>query len=341
MYGIQESINSNLERMFHATARRSVLEHGVGHTTSTAGADGREKLNAQQRECDAVVNFHAGKAVELSMQLIYAHGADRIMGREYPGVSEKDIKKDIKKGHDLKRLHDYILDQMAGKDMKNAFENAYQTALNRGLVDVTIDGKLAWTDFLTLEDIPFREQAQRGVSDGGEVTQDHVEHRDLLFGDQGPSEFQKMPFDTFAHFLTKADAAYYEGDIPDKLGNTGRKNMRWMDYSARDHEYGRPYTVAGVNFFARLAKELVSLANQQWMWHPDFGLRWWSRRKYNIGKLLDTHAKQNFQEEVKFPEMISPEDGWATVSSLHTDPATRVERGYTHLRSKRSWESAG
>ena len=340
LYGIQESIDSHLERMFYKAARRRVLEHGVGRTTSTAGGvDSKVQLHAQQRECDAAVAFHAGKAVELSMQLIYAFGTDRIMGREYPGVVARLIEKDVGKGHDLGRLYNRILGEMKDKDMKNAFEDAFQSALNRGIVDVQIDGRMAWSEFATVEDMPFREQAKRLVEDGMELTQDHTDARDLLFSPEEASEFAKMPIDTFVRFLAKADAAYYEGDIPDKTGNTSRKNIRWADYSARDHEYGRPYAVVGVDFFARLASELVKLANNQSIWHADFSLRWWQRRKYNIGKLLENHVKQNFRGTVEFPEMVSAEEARDSFVSALDNPAARVRRGYSHLRLKRSWNT--
>ena len=132
LYGIEESINSHLEQMFLRSAKRSILEHGVGRTTSTAGGiDSKVRLHAQQRDCDAAITFHAGKSVELSMQLIYAHGTDRIMGREYPGVQRRTIDKDVRKGHDLGRLYDRILSEMHDRDIKNVFEDSYQKARTR------------------------------------------------------------------------------------------------------------------------------------------------------------------------------------------------------------------
>ena len=338
LYGLQESINSHLEQMFHAAARRSVLAYGVGRTTSTVGgADAKVQLHAQQRECDATITFRAGKAAELALQLIFAFGMDRIMGREYPGVSGKTIEKDISKGHDLGRLYHRILTDLEGRDMKSAFEDAYQKALNGGIVDVLIDEELSWSEYATIEDIPFRERAFRHMEDGMEVTQDHTAVSELFFPPKAASAFTNMPVETFVQFLEKADAAYYEGDIPDKQGKTNRRNMRWADYSARDHEYGRPYAVAGTTFFARLVRELVALANQQWIWHPDFAMRWWSRKKYNVQQLLDEHVQQNFREQVVFPEMIPPEEDMASFKSLFDDPASSVKRGYAHLRIKRPW----
>ncbi len=73
------------------------------------------------------IAFHAGKAVELATQLIYAFGADWVMRREYPGVAERTIEKDINQGHDLGRLYHRILGEMKYRDMKNALEDSYQT----------------------------------------------------------------------------------------------------------------------------------------------------------------------------------------------------------------------
>ena len=336
LHGITESVNSHLERMFLQGAKRSILEHGVGRTTSTAGGvDGKVQLHAQKRDCDAAVTFHAGKAVELSMQLVYAHGTDRIMGREYPGVQEGAINRDVRKGHDLVRLHHRILEAMRDRDMKHAFEDAYQKAMNRGINGVFVDGKFSWWEFASVEDLPFREEAIRFVGDGMEMTADHTEFGEVLFPKTQSTDFTEMPLDTFTQFLAKADSAYYEGDIPDKEGRTSRKNMRWADYSARDHEYGRIYSIAGMAFFARLVNELVGLAHQQWTWHEEYALRWWQRKKYNILQLLEAHALQNFRDEVVFPDMISAEEAMASFRSPDVDPAAEVKRGYEHLRGKR------
>ena len=336
LYGIRESINSHLERMFHQEARRRILEFGVGRTTSTSGGvDSKVQLDAQHRACDAAITFHAGKSLELAMQLVYAYGLDRIMGREYPGVPEKEIKKDVRKGHSLGRLYKRILTEMHDRDMESALEDAYQMALNRGMVDVLIDGEHSWSQVGTVEDIPFREHAKRYLADGMELTNDHSQVAELLFPPENQSEFAKMPSENFVQFLSKADAAYYEGD---RQGNTGRRNMRWADYSARDHEYGRPYVVAGVTFFARLISELVGLANQQWIWHEDLALRWWDRSKYVIQQRLDGLAKQNFREEIDFPEMIPAKEARDSYKAFHVDPAQRIERGYSHFRGKWSFD---
>ena len=324
--------------MFMQGAKRNILEHGVGRTTSTTGGiDSKVQLHAQQRDCDAAITFHAGKAVELSMQLIYAHGTDRVMGREFPGVRQSTIKKDVEKGHDLVRLYHRILEAMADRHIKEGLEDTYQRAINRGINGVYVDGEFSWWEFATIEDIPFHEEAIRFIGDGMEMTADHTEPGDVLFPRKQSTDFATMPLDKFAQFLEKADAAYYAGDIRDQEGRTSRKNMRWADYSARDHEYGRVYAVAGMNFFARLVNELVGLAHQPWTWHEEFTLRWWRRRKYNIQQLLEALVKQNFIDEVEFPEMISAEEAMASITSPIIEPAARLKRKYEHLRGKREF----
>ena len=189
--------------------------------------------------------------------------------------------------------------------------------------------------FATAEDIPFREEAIRFIGDGMEMTTDHTDARDVLFPRAQSTDFAKMPLDKFVQFLEKADAAYYEGDVQDAHGRKRRKNMRWEDYSARDHEYGRVYVVTGMNFFARLVKALVGVAHQPWIWHEDFALRLLRRRKYNIQQLLEIHVEQNFYEKVEFPEMISAEEAIASLRSPIIEPAARVKGGYDRLRGKR------
>ncbi len=334
LYGIQESIGSHLERMFSQNAKRCTLEHGVGRAISTTGGvDSKLQLNAQLRECEAAITFHAGRSVELALQLIYAFGTDRIMGREYPSVDRSTIRKD-RMGHGLRRLYNRILDDLPDRDMENTFEDTYQKALNKGIVDILVDDVVVGSHFETVEDMPFRERAARTVMDGAEMTQDHSDFRDL-FSSEKPSSFVEMPLGTFVQFADKADAAYYEGDIENRQGKKSRANMRMADYSARDHEYGRPYAVAGVMFFARLSKELVTLAHQPWIWHEDLSLRWWGRRNYIISRLLNVHVQQNFHEAVEFPEMVSPEDQHEKWTSFFSpDAALSLERGYDLLRSK-------
>ena len=138
--------------------------------------------------------------------------------------------------------------------MKDALEHVYQKALHRGLVDIRVDGERVGM-FCRPEDLPFRETATSRISDGTEMTLDHVGVEGLFIAQRG-SEFSEMREDTFENFLTKADQSYYERDMPNAKR---RDDMRWSHYSARDHEPGRPYVVIGPEFFARLVRGIVQL----------------------------------------------------------------------------------
>ncbi len=81
--------------------------------------------------------------------------------------------------------------------------------------------------------------------------------------------------------------------------------MRWAHYSARDHEYGRPYVVIGTKFFARLVRGVIGLSHREWTWDKGFARRYHERRQYSTRKLMEAHAMQNFREKIDFPEMIS------------------------------------
>lgn len=328
LQGIEESINSHLERMFIQGAKRSILVHGVGRTVSTEGRiDSKVRLHAQQRDCDATITFHAGRALELSLQLIYAYGTDRIMGREYPGVQKNKIKED-RQDHNLVRIYKRILKEMTDRKIEYALECAYQKALNRGIKNISIDGKFSCSEFTTIEDLPFREEAIHFIGDGMEATLDHTEIQDLIFPERKITDFMKMPFCTFEQFLKKSNVSCYG------------KNIRWADYSARDHEYGRRYVVVGMTFFGRLIKELVRLAHQPDVWHKDLERRWWERNNYKILKLLEIYAQQNFRQIIKFPKMISPEDHMALWRKLPGDPVEEVRRGFKHLRGRRDFPAA-
>ena len=323
--GIQESISSHLERMFLQSAKRNLLQYELGNTTSTTEGNNRKmQLYIKQRGCNAAIMFHAGRSVELSMQLIYAFGTDRIMGRENPKVKKSEITRD-RRSHSLNDLRERILKDLPDRDLESALEDAYQIALNQGLLNVLVDGSPSCLVFETVEDAPFREMTTNYIADGLELTADHIEFKDLLFYRSVRSEFSKMSIDTFPEFLSKADKSYYE-----------TSNLRWSDYSARDHEHGRPYVVVGINFFARLVRELVKLANQQWIWDDNLALRWWGRRKHRIRSLLDNHAKQNFREQIEFPEMIPPEEDMKRYREIYDDPDEKIKLGYERFR--RQWE---
>ena len=251
------------------------------------------RLDAQRRECEATVVFHAGRALELALHVLYARGADRILGRDYPGVPEDQVRQD-RKTHSLVCLHSRIVKELDGRDMDAALEQEYQKALNKGILDIFIDGKRANGVYLP-ENKPFKEVRISKVMDGAEMTLDHLkDSADLIGFTEVESEFTELSEDTFVEFLKKADVAYY-----------GKKNMRWAHYTARDHEYGRPYIIIGSEFFARLAQGIVKLSNQQWTWDKNYLRRFHERRQYNIAKIMEAHAQQNFLDPVDFPCMKS------------------------------------
>ena len=145
-----------------------------------------------------------------------------------------------------------------------------------------------------------------GMADGVEYTLDHSSHRHLIIPAETKSKFSQMPYKTFEQFLEKADAAYYEGDV----SGTPR-NMRWTDYFWRDHEYGRAYTVVGVEFVARLVEELVSLSHQRWVWDIDFAKRWLALHQDRAVNQMEALANQNLEEGTEFADPVSLEKAMA------------------------------
>ena len=218
-----ESVQSELEQMFWQSAKFNALSLGVGRTADgTQLVDQKLKLHAQKRECQAQAMFHAGRALELAMQIVYARGTDRIPGREYPGVEKKEMKKD-RMSHNLESLCARIVRELAGKKMSEAFEQVYQEALHKGVRDISRGDELIWS-FSHIDDAPFFEIKSSGIFDGAEMTMDHVDDSDPLgFLNRSLSKFEKMPHQTFPEFLKKADAVYYETDV-----NGNRRNMRWV-----------------------------------------------------------------------------------------------------------------
>lgn len=291
---IEESISTQLEQMFGQQAKKKILAYGVGRTIMTGSdPDNKMRLDAQKRECDASIVFHAGRALGLALHLLYARGADRILGREYPGVPVDQLRKE-RKTHSLVSLHTRVVNELEGRNVGDALEDVYQHALHKGIVDIIVDGE--WVKgFYRPENEPFREARISRMMDGAEMTLDHLEHVGNLIGlASEESDFSRLPEDTFTGFLAKADVAYYGG-----------KNMHWARYSARDHEYGRPYVVIGSEFFARLVQGMVKLSNDPGMWDKSFSRRFHERRQYNIMELTNAHANQNFNEPIEFPPMIS------------------------------------
>ena len=49
-----------------------------------------------------------GESMELALHIVYARGADRILGREYPGVPKAQINED-RGSHSLAELHCRII----------------------------------------------------------------------------------------------------------------------------------------------------------------------------------------------------------------------------------------
>ena len=323
-----ESVHAEIEQMFDQSAKGKTLEFGVGRTTAYSTApDVKIQLDAQKRECEAQIVFHAGRALELALQIIYARGTDRILGREYPGIDRKQMQKDTKK-HELTWLYNKILRELSSRNMKDGFEDVYQHALHSGVVDLYL-GETLLDSFYWPENEPFREGVQARITDGAEMTLDHSSITDvmraLLSRGIGESQFDHMPYDTFEEFLKKADAVYYESDSNEK-----RRNMRWANYSARDHESGRPYVVVGTEFFARLVKGIIELSHNQSTWHQDFTQRWHERRRHDIRKLMETHARQNFKEKIEFPEMVSIDEA----QKLFSDPLSVKSTKYETLHKR-------
>ena len=307
LHAMTESVQSELEQMFSQRAKLDSLTYGVGRVANRSGSsEDKIMLDAQMQECQAQAAFHAGRALELAMHIVYARGMDRIMGREYPSANTSQLGKQMdkdRKSHSLAGLLDKIAEAMSDRKMRDAFEEVYQEALHKGVVDLYLDGKLIWS-FLREDNVPFRERSMNRILDGAEMTLDHT-HGLLPFGDltDEPSAFEKMPFGSFGEFLRKADAVYYESDV------TGmRRNMRWAHYSARDHEYGRSFVVVGAKFFARLVAGIVGLSQRPWTWDLAFRARWHERRQRNVGKIVAIHLKQSFKEEIELPEMKSHDD---------------------------------
>ena len=329
LYGMIESVHVELEQMFWQAAKLDTLSFGVGRTVYEDGkGDSKVRLDAHTRECQAQITFHAGRAVELAMHTVYGYGADRILGREFPGVDKNKLRED-RSTHSLSGLYKRIRKDLANRDMSSAFEEVYQIALHQGVTGVYLDGKLHGS-YLLGDDQPFIQHNRRSVIDGAEMTLDHAGRGGPLSLDRGEiSEFEKLPFSNFSEFLDKADAVYYKAD-----SNAKRRNMRWAHYSARDHEFGRPYVVAGVKFFARLIKGVIGLSNEQWAWHPDFRQRWHQRRQYNINKLVRTHLEQSFQGEVDLPEMKPVEEIEALYQGARDGKKFRQPQAYRNLHKK-------
>ena len=334
---MEESVNTQLEQMFHQAAKRNALDYGVGRTTMTSGGAGDTlRLDAQKRECDGTIVFHAGRALELALHIVYARGADRILGRKHPSASKdqtKKIEKD-RKTHSLVSLRCRIVNDLKERKMADALEDVYQRALHTGVVDLFVNEELVWS-FYHPDDTPFIETKVAKMVSGAEMTLDHS--LNPLGATIGPkdqtSHFMEMSQETFEDFLQKADSVYY---AEDSSKGKKRKNMRWAHYSSRDHEYGRPYVVIGPKFFARLVRGVIGLSQQLWTWDEGFARRQLERRQDNIRKRVEILVDQNFREKIDLPEMISIDEWLKRGIAMEEPPKMSSKHDYDILHRK--WE---
>ncbi len=329
IHGMTESVHAELEQMFWQVAKLDVLSYCVGRTVNHSGTgDSKVQFDAHTRECQSQITFHAGRALELAMHIVYACGADRILSREYPGVEEKALKKD-RKDHSLSSLYERIKMEFVDRDICSAFEEVYQEALHEGVTDVYLDGELR-NSYLLDDERPFIQLNRRSTIDGAEMTLDHAGcFGSLSSGAEQIFEFEKFPFSNFSEFLMKADASYYKSESQNK-----RRNMRWAHYSARDHEYGRPYVMVGAKFFARLTKGVVKLSQHQWIWHPEFRQRWHKRKQYVIEKLMHTHLMQSYQKVPELPEMKTVKEMEEFSQRSRDGKRFRQPQAYKNLHKK-------
>lgn len=294
---MEESIQAAIEQMFWQVAKRDSLSLGVGRSVAKLSDSPGPimRLEAQKRECDSLIVFHAGKALETALHIIYARINNRIPGREYPGVPDNQIKRD-RKSHSLSTLYANILQSVEKEtdlcnQIEKEFESIFQTAYHKGVCDLIVDGEFV-NSIVHFENKPFRETKFGGLRHGAEFTMDHSSFEQLLLPAEEESEFAQMPCKTFQEFLHKADVAYY-----------GKHNMRWAHYGARDHESGRPYVTVGTRFFARLVQGLVQMGTEQWIWNEQLAIRWHEQRHLLVGDLVRTHIKQSYEGDLDLPEM--------------------------------------
>ena len=320
-----ESINGQLETMLVWVAKGDLLEYGVGRAPVASGPDDRIRLKSQRRECDANIMFHAGRALEISLNVLYARVANRIPGREYPGMSESEIEK-VKKDRSSHRLSDIYKRirkelKKRGEKIEDVAEDVYQTALHKGVVDVISDGKRIQS-YMQPDDIPFREKSIGGWVRGAEVTLDHLKDNwsSLILRPEGLA--YSIPR-TFNEFMREADGSHYG------------QNMIWARYASRDSEMGRPYMIIGTRFFCRLIKGMVELSSGQWTWHPDLVKRWNNLRRRNVIDLMKTLASQNLEGEVDWP----PEKSIAGMVEMFTKNPTfasedQMREHYNNMHSQ-------
>ena len=295
---LQESIQSQVEQMFAQQAKKDSIEFGLAAKPRSDVADETVRINARIRECEALITFHAGRALELALHVLYARGANRILGREFEGMTpdeQKQLNKD-RNTHDLHSVYRLILKDVKHGNIKVALEYRYQQTLHKGGVDINVDDDVI-SSLLIGDDVPFHEKVMTGITDGTEKTFDQSDVNRSSLPKIVDSDFTKMPLRSFEDFLKKADSVYY-----------GLKNARWAHYTARDHQYGRQYVVVGTKFFARLVQQVVNLSGQAWLWNNKHLDRFIVRHTYNVKKRVAALIGQNFVEEVELSELRSIEE---------------------------------
>ena len=305
LIALEESIHLHVRQMNQCVAELNSLNYLAG-VDVFIGARNENKIRNDVliRQFESRITFHAGRALELALHLIYARGTDRIFGKEYLGVSKEQIRSD-RHSHDLAYVYQKICEDVDRDELLEAFEEVYQNALHQGVVDICTNDKVVLS-LLASPDTPFRIRNISRLLDGMELTLEHrKDNESLVFPDKSISNFSELPETTFEEFLFKADSVYYGRDIPNEQENTHRKGMRWEDYSWRDHEYGRSYVVIGTAFFSRLIQGIVNLSHQGWFWNEQLAKRQIDRRRYNIEQLITILWRQNFSKSPDLPDMCS------------------------------------
>ncbi len=287
-FAIEESVNSHLERMFMQAAKNDALGYSVGRTSDHGtGLSEHRRFEALRAECDAAVSFHAGRALDLALQLVFAVASDQIFGR----ASRENPKAEPDRySHDLHHLNALILKKSSelggvGRDLlAQTLEHAYQTALHRGVVDVVDKNSNIIGAFVAPENQPFRTVNWTGLSVGAELTMDDSNEKpwfEQMLRPDIPTAFKEMSLETFRAFLKKADKSYF-GEV--RLERC--HNMRSHDYRARDTVAFNPCARAGTAFFGRLCKEIVMLAAQHGIWHKRLADREGARGRRNAMRTI-------------------------------------------------------
>ena len=304
-FEIEESVNSHIERMFTQAAKSRALEHSVGYNSDLgANLPDHRRLQALQAECDAAVSFHAGRALDIALQLVFAVVADRIFGRKSKGVANKTVLLD-RKEHDLHHLYTRILEEASGPDgvggdmLVKTLDHAYKTALHKGVVDIMEGDNNIIGSYVTAENQPFRPINRIGWSVGAELTMDDSDGKpwlEKLLRPVTPHGFDEMPLKTFEDFLEKADRSYF-GEAHLKEDRSGGLNMRSNDYRARDNIAFKPFARAGTEFFGRLCREIVDMAHQSRIWHKRLADREWERSYHNSLRMIASLFRNTLSAE--------------------------------------------